>query len=663
MGKRTKRTSKRSWKNPGKESEVSSSATPQESEIDKSRLIEGHIKESSVCQTPICHTPSYRKDFASNVQSDEINDTDKAPIDKDADDLTNRNIEIPILNTIRSEESKHDLNNNNSHDTAILPHAEFHQNNDLHDNSTEHSSQSLNKKNCSSYLTEYHNKSSRQEIDPETKTVNSGDSTRSSIQAQKVYVIEAQKVPEGQGRSYISYLIQYNGNTVSRRYSDFESLRNLLKRLFPMTLIPPIPEKQNLKSYGKNITASAFKYSRQDDRSERVDIFSLTNEIFDTNGHGLIRHRMHMLMRFLNKLIGINQIMSTSIITDFLDPANESWVNFVNSSSTFSSLPRSVLHCNPLDPTNTTRIHVTLPTPSLHLSKLESKKSLNGGLISETYIYYKNWRNILNNGIYKCNKRITKLLLEVKGDEDELSRNFSQFSNTTVQGIEFANEMVQLSSTFNDSSTLLIELVKNLHYGINETLDDQRHMASAATELMEFCYQKQLQLIRLKTLLDIKSDQLSNFEKRLAGTSTTNKVIDNVIDRESQKSHEINFERPNSSSYSARFMNRLNKLAGMVKESVSYSEIDHGVSHDELFTETAQLKESVEVTEGDLRIIIKSIIERELSEYMNVYKKELLGTLKCYSKYMKEYALKNLEIWKKFKEDHAKPIIHTHSKE
>lgn len=47
--------------------------------------------------------------------------------------------------------------------------------------------------------------------------------------------------------SFIVYTIQTKDmKEVKRRYSEFESLRKSLVRLYPVLLIPPIPEKHTL---------------------------------------------------------------------------------------------------------------------------------------------------------------------------------------------------------------------------------------------------------------------------------------------------------------------------------------------------------------------------------------------------------------------------------
>ena len=103
-----------------------------------------------------------------------------------------------------------------------------------------------------------------------------------------------------------------------------------------MTLIPPIPEKQSIKNYGKSITGSSSKYLLPSEGSGSVDLsLSVIHASVNNSDEKLIRHRIRMLTEFLNKLLTNEEITKTSIITDFLDPNNHNWHEFVNSSSTF----------------------------------------------------------------------------------------------------------------------------------------------------------------------------------------------------------------------------------------------------------------------------------------------------------------------------------------
>lgn len=64
-----------------------------------------------------------------------------------------------------------------------------------------------------------------------------------------ITIVEAGKSREGSSRGYIAYTIKIKDITVRRRYSEFESLRNTLVKLFPTLIIPPIPEKHSMCKY------------------------------------------------------------------------------------------------------------------------------------------------------------------------------------------------------------------------------------------------------------------------------------------------------------------------------------------------------------------------------------------------------------------------------
>jgi hypothetical protein len=61
-----------------------------------------------------------------------------------------------------------------------------------------------------------------------------------------IAIIDAGKMHEGNSRGFIAYTIRIGNITVRRRYSEFESLRNTLTRLFPTLIVPPIPEKHSM---------------------------------------------------------------------------------------------------------------------------------------------------------------------------------------------------------------------------------------------------------------------------------------------------------------------------------------------------------------------------------------------------------------------------------
>lgn len=496
-----------------------------------------------------------------------------------------------------------------------------------------------------------HNDSSAGSINVSPDTRSQHDQDHHS--PDKVYILEASKVSEGQGRTYIAYTIKFGNSMVRRRYSEFESLRKILVKLFPMTLIPPIPEKQSITSYGKSIAGSKSSYLLPSEAAGSVDLsLSVINGSVNTNDEKLIRHRIRMLTSFLNRLLKNKEITKTSIITDFLDPNNTNWNDVITSSATISSLPKSVLQCNPLDPTNTTRAHTFLPVPSSSTQLLLNKETLTpvsgedeDDGFTKIEQEYKQYEQILNAGFYKYNKRITKNLFALKQDMKELSEAFAEFSNDQKRGAELAEHLSHLSNTFDESASELESIVGKLYYNINEPLSESVHMAGAARELLKYRKLKVIQKDILSRTLLYKRAQL----KKLQEQETEAKKIDTLVDQELSKSAHINLKNPESKTYSGKLFNKINKIASMVKDTVSYQDPDPSTAIDSLQKDIQQLTESLSVSVSDLKVISSTIKDVELPSFSGDRNKEISDILKNYSKYLKFYAQNNLKIWQEVK--------------
>ncbi|CUS22090.1 LAQU0S04e07976g1_1 [Lachancea quebecensis] len=469
----------------------------------------------------------------------------------------------------------------------------------------------------------------------------------------KVYILEASKASEGQGRTYIAYTIKYKASTVKRRYSDFESLRKILIKLFPMTLIPPIPEKQSITSYGKSMAGSKSSYLLPSEAAGSVDLsLSVINGSVNTNDEKLIRHRIRMLTSFLNRLLKNEEITKTSIITDFLDPNNTNWNDVITSSATISSLPKSVLLCNPLDPTNTTRAHVFLPIPSSSTQLLMNKEILattahdeaddGFGKVEQEY---RNYEHVMEAGFYKYNKRITKNFHALRQDMKDLSEAFADFSNDQKRGAELAEQLSHLSNAFDESALELESIVGKLYYNINEPLSEAVHMAGAAQELLRYRRLKSVQkTILIRTLLYRKAQV-----KKLQERESEAKNVDHMVDEQVGQQDRINLKHPQNRTYSGKFMTKINKIASMVKETVSYQDPDPAVAIENLEKEIAQLSESLEVSERDLSIISTTIKDYELPKFSRERNEEVSDIMKNYTKYLKSFAERNLKLWQDVK--------------
>lgn len=97
----------------------------------------------------------------------------------------------------------------------------------------------------------------------------------------------------------------------------------------------------------------------------------------------LIRHRIRMLTSFLNRLLSMKEVNKTSIISDFLNPDNQNYVEFINGLPSISNglLNTNIFQLNPSNPLCTDmRIYSVLPIP--HKKKPHSE-STSTSLISD----------------------------------------------------------------------------------------------------------------------------------------------------------------------------------------------------------------------------------------------------------------------------------------
>ncbi|KAG0670569.1 Sorting nexin, cytoplasm-to-vacuole targeting pathway/endosomal sorting [Maudiozyma exigua] len=472
---------------------------------------------------------------------------------------------------------------------------------------------------------------------------------------QTIQILEANKISEGQGRAYVAYTIKYGEHIVKRRYSDFESLKNILGRLFPTSLIPPIPKKETIKTYGKAITGNTNDFSLPSDDIDLIDLSSsVINENIPSTDAKLIRHRIRILTLFLEKVLQNEEINRTSIITDFLEPNHTNWNEFVASSPTFSSLPRNILNCNPLDPTNTSRLYVSLPVPSstqLIIPKEVRSVSTTPKRVKEKFDLidqeYRLYENIISNGIYKHNKRATKIMYDLKADYNEIKDVTATFVKDSQRDIGIQEQLVHISDLYSDSSVLLEQLVSRLHYNVSEPLSETVGMAGSARELIKFRRLKYLQNDMIKKSLSSKQKQLAKLTTEHSRFSHMDEAIDEAV----ANSQQISLQRPSTdpNNNSRGWFSKFNKIATMVKDTVSYQEIDPKLQAKELKKEIEQLQIFHNVTEPDLKKITDIIQSQALPIFEKDRAEEITRVMKNHAKYMRTYAQKNLELWKNLK--------------
>ncbi|KAL6944522.1 hypothetical protein ACO0RG_001259 [Hanseniaspora osmophila] len=345
-----------------------------------------------------------------------------------------------------------------------------------------------------------------------------------------VFIEEASKASSGQGSAtkYVLYTIKYGEDTVKRRYSDFELLRKILVKLFPTTLIPPIPKKQGLKSYSQTITST--------DRYKKTHTSYLLPVQEETNGidlshsvircgvkdEKLIRHRIRLLTSFLNRLLNMDEITKTNIIFDFLDPDQQNYVDLINGLPSISNnlLTTSIYQLNPSNPLCTDmKIYSVLPIPHKQKTAGEASTSfISDASKTLQHLYLSS----------SPSSSSTSLITPPTSDED-MNANIGVSASGHINSTEplFENEeeqqqqqqqQQQRNQAHQTSNPDFKDFDENMHNPLSSVLDQHFNKYEHILKLQIFKYNKK-SIQHLKEL-QLEYASLSQLWGDFSGTST-----------------------------------------------------------------------------------------------------------------------------------------------
>ncbi|KAJ1926640.1 Sorting nexin, cytoplasm-to-vacuole targeting pathway/endosomal sorting, partial [Tieghemiomyces parasiticus] len=314
------------------------------------------------------------------------------------------------------------------------------------------------------------------------------------------------------GSGYIMYVIQVGDKwEVRRRYSEFESLRRALVRLYPTLIVPPIPEKHTLKQY-------AVLQSRTKDEP------------------GMIARRKRMLQTFLNRLVRHPILASEHILHRFLEPG-VAWSEVLHSPS-LTNLPKNPLHLSPSSvahrtaasadaaagttTTTTTTTTDTLnsgdvplpPNPSVLLnvpipSGLHPLKRPDPRWVECEY-FTNRFANTFAQAIERPSRRVAKRWGEIALDYAELGAVYNGFSLTEVESLAGALEKVgqAVDSTFMSTN----RLVGQFEADVTEPLHEYAQLATEIKQVLKYRNLKHLQLESVTDALQRKRDLMDDLE-------------------------------------------------------------------------------------------------------------------------------------------------------
>ncbi|KAF8801307.1 hypothetical protein BYT27DRAFT_7226883 [Phlegmacium glaucopus] len=454
----------------------------------------------------------------------------------------------------------------------------------------------------------------------------------------EILITDAQKTSLNASSPYITYVIR-TGNTEARhRYSEFESLRENLSRLYPTVIIPPIPSKQTIGDY-------AVKQGKA-----KEDVI-------------LIARRKRLLQTFLNRLARHPILSNEHVFHRFLD-GEVSWTEVLNSAP-LSLLPKNILKApshNPTDP-NASPAYAALPNPSsAHPLRNPDQRFLD----SEAFTV--KFSNHVSGPMEKVTRRTIKRWSEYAHDHADLGAALNGFSlnetGTLSGAIEKTGQAVD--ATYMSTTKLLQDLEQNWA----EPLHEYSQFAAIIKKLLAYRHQKHVQYEMTQDALENKREQLEDLEKserearrleealgkgRVSGLSSS-LVIPNTEDSEDAPVT-ANSLPPHPGPNPAR---RRTKPPGMgLLNALSYTlhgmmDVDPETARRNGITKTreniSQLEDALHLAAQDLKYS-SSTIQADLDRFQRQKVADLREMSISMARSHRDWCKKNLEAWEEAKRE------------
>ncbi|KAJ2777723.1 Sorting nexin, cytoplasm-to-vacuole targeting pathway/endosomal sorting [Coemansia interrupta] len=292
-----------------------------------------------------------------------------------------------------------------------------------------------------------------------------------------VHINEAEKLSEG-GSSFIAYSVQFGDYEVKRRYSEFESLRNCLCRLYPTFIVPPIPEKHSLTQY-----AVLQKRAKEDQY--------------------IIERRKRMLEHFLNHLAEHPILSSEHVFHRFLENG-VSWTEVLHS-PVITSLPKSPLHSSPSKAPGSSIADGT----SLQLPKIAATNSFAGDVPipssalapirnvearwMDCQLFTSKFANQFSGVIEKNQAKIYRKLGELSTDYAELGAALNGFSLLEYPE-SLAAAVERVGQAVDHSYIEINQLLGQMEAEVGEPMHEYSQYAVVIMQVLRFRLLKNLQM-------------------------------------------------------------------------------------------------------------------------------------------------------------------------
>lgn len=498
----------------------------------------------------------------------------------------------------------------------------------------------------------------------------------------QIIITEAGNSNEGMTNSlkkYVVYTIKViNVDDASeeiltrRRYSDFESLRDVLMKIFPLVVIPPIPPK----NYSKLNVLNGF-VGQQNGSGTAINGSASTYSYINSthlNKNKLIDHRKRLLANFLNNCLEIPQIRQLEFFSKFLDP-NANWSDEIALIS--SQLPKSIYSLNPENGLKTDAIYSNLPTPSNgHMSFLKdnknkftkrTKKLLSNEVPEPPAVEPpKGSQYIINtSSIDDVNKKIVENFIGLSTDYTELGTIFNSFSLVLTDSAREGKGKVinedepklniifdKIGQVFDRSYITINSLIGEMETKFSEPLGEAVQYTSTLQFVSKFYSRKIRQQQLVESDIKIKRKDLDEISRAEDEASRIDTAVNGHTTTQKKYDLESSTNAPKASKFKLfPTINSFKTISQYVTDIIDQN------PEQTRKQKVASLQTKIQTLEKCQKIILEDIsyITDEVDKNFQLFHakqlKLIYEILLSYNGCMIAWAKKNVDIWEEVKEE------------
>lgn len=432
-----------------------------------------------------------------------------------------------------------------------------------------------------------------------------------------ITITDAGQIKDMRGNKVIAYTIKYNLIEVKRRYSEFDSFRASLVKLFPTFVIPPIPEKHSVVKY-------------------------FLSPINAKNDLKIIEKRKRMLASFLNGCMEIPNVKSSTIWNKFLNPT-VSWIEVLNSPPV-SILPSSNLLAPPLDPTKPSPLHSLLPIPqsgTIHnFRPRDEDKEISKEFKEYEQIFkvYKSYTTPLSKSVKK-QKRHFKGLVKDLGELGAYYNAFSLEDNFNLSiGIEKTGQAIDINFINSEAFafkilTVLEEPIVEINKYSNESLD-----------VLNFRKLKEVQLFIIDTTIKRRTQRIDSLKNAQEQANRLEEVLKRNAEQSPTIAAAVKRLEEGQSVQNVSPWTRLFAGKSSKNDISMMNEEQRGMEIDKIEKEIMKLNECLKVVLKDLDQVNESI-KNNLQSVLTLYSKKWKTLMISYSESLLIWLHENLKAW------------------